>query len=262
MDSVSMDAGSPGIGSTGMDAPEAPEAPQAPEVNAPEAPQVSQVRDGFDGPAAPAAAQRADGDRFDGGAAAPAADRAPRIPGESDYSRQLPEGLPPDAYSPTRSGWHDYRQDSIVAPASMNVTADEMRDYMLRHAVPGQDPSRPVTNGQESTVVDPRGGFWGAVQGGRQLVQGQTDRVRTDISNDGLSISNSTLPGHALHDGRIVRTAYQDDQGNWRVRTHGYGNNEGLMPGVNAGLNQWQGPQIFRAVDEGMAANIRAHHAN
>jgi hypothetical protein len=144
----------------------------------------------------------------------------------------------------------------------MHVTADEMRDYMTRHAVPGQDPRRPVANGQESVVVDPRGGVWGGLQAMRSWFQGQQDRVRTEISNDGLTISNRTLPGHALHDGRIVRTAYQDRAGNWHIRTHGYGNNEGTFPGFLAGVNQSQGPQIFRAVDQGMAENIRRHHAN
>jgi hypothetical protein len=181
---------------------------------------------------------------------------------ESRYSRALPPGLSRDDYSPSRPGWHDYTQDSVVAPAGMHVTVDEMRDYMRRHAVPGQNPSRPVQNGQVSLAMDPRGGAWGAWQALRLGVQGPQDLVRTEISNDGLSISNRTLPSHALHDGRIVRTAYQDQQGNWHIRTHGYGNNEGIFHRISARLNQTQGPEIFRTVDQGMAEDIRRHHSN
>ena len=258
-----MDGISSSSESVGFSAPA--EAPASAPESAPELAQDTPVAqgptDGFDASGVAAAgAQRAQGDSFEGGAAPVAA--AGRPADESAYSRALPAGISPDNYSPDRPGWHDYTRDGVVAPAGMQVTADEMRDYMSRHAVPGQDPSRPVQNGQESTVVDPRGGFWGAVQGGRSLLQGQQDRVRTEVSDDGLTVSNRTLPGHALHDGRIVRTAYQDGEGNWRVRTHGYGNNEGMFPSVNAALNQSQGPEIFRAVDEGMAANIRRHHAN
>ena len=118
-----------------------------------------------------------------------------------------------------------------------------------------------TSNGQVSVARDPRLG-WRQFQRLVSGIRGQQDRVRTEISNDGLTISNRTLPGHNLHDGRIVRTAYQDGQGNWHIRTHGYGNNEGGFPlGVTrAGINQIQGPQIFSAVDQGMAWDIRRHH--
>ncbi|HEY8211605.1 MAG TPA: hypothetical protein VIG99_29180 [Myxococcaceae bacterium] len=232
-----MERISPSTPSVAQSAPaQAPAHAAAPRASR-ERPQVAQAHDRFVGPRA-----------------------GPGV--ESNYSRALPPGLSRDTYSPSRPGWHDYTQDTLVAPAGMHVTADEMRDYMTRHAVPGQDPRRPVANGQESVVVDPRGGVWGGLQAMRSWFQGQQDRVRTEISNDGLTISNRTLPGHALHDGRIVRTAYQDRAGNWHIRTHGYGNNEGTFPGFLAGVNQSQGPQIFRAVDQGMAENIRRHHAN
>lgn len=209
--------------------PQAPEAPQAPQAPG----------DAFDGAQQARTERRDQGDTFEAGP-------SQTQPTKDSWQRpEMPPGISTDNYSPDLPGWHDYSVTNTVAPADMKVTPEEMRDYMSRHAYPGQDPSKPVENGQKSTVYDPRTGMWGGP-------------IRTEVSNDGLTISNFTRPGHPLHDGRIIRTAQQQPDGSWTVTTRGYGNN--LIPGMNK-VNDWQGPKIFKAVDEQMAANIRAHHA-
>lgn len=233
------------------------------------APQASGPADSFAPPAA--RGPRNGGDTFEASPAAPTQQSGP-VRGQPSHAvvPELPAGLPPDNYSPNRPGWHNYEVTNVVATADQRVSPEQMRDYLLRHAVPGQDPSRPVTDGQTSTVSDPR--LLGrTAQNSRWLGTGESDRVQTHVSADGLSISNTTLPGHALHDGRIIRTATQQPDGSWTITTRGYGNNDGQFlgnnwfgrqtaaPEVAARLNEWQGPQIFTAVDQAMAANIQAH---
>ena len=119
-----------------------------------------------------------------------------------------------------------------------------MVDQSSRFAVPGQDASKPVENRGIYEVFDPRTGLF-------------VGDVRTRVSDDGLTITNTTLPGHLLYDGRITRTTWQDETGAWYVDTHGTGNN--VIPGMNQ-VNQWQGPQIFDYVDSQMRCSISMHH--
>jgi len=249
-------------------APESPPASAPPEAAKPSGPSDSFASDGARGP-------RDQGDSFDaaGAAAADKAEPAKDHAWDPAKDKEIPEGLPTDNYSPDKPGWHSYQLSNVVATADMKVTPDEMRDYMTRHAVPGQDPSKPIMEqGQESVVTDPRA-LGRDAQDARWLTTGETDKVKTYISNDGLSISNFTEQGHSLHDGRITRTATQQPDGSWVMTTRGYGNNDGKFLGNNwlgdatanpymaARFNEWQGPKIFNAVDQQMAANIRAHHS-
>jgi hypothetical protein len=48
---------------------------------------------------------------------------------------------------------------------------------------------------------------------------------------------------------------FQASDGSWYVTTHGFGNNE--YAGM-AGINQWQGPEIFRELDGQMRAYVQA----
>ncbi len=68
-------------------------------------------------------------------------------------------------------------------------------------------------------------------------------KVTSDISANGLSITNTTLPGHIFYDGQIVRTLSQGADGSWSVTTHGYGND--VIPGRGT-ANQLFGPGVFR----------------
>src|SRR5438105_2817933 len=101
-----------------------------------------------------------------------------------------------------------------------------MADQLARFSVPGRDPANPISNGATALVSDPRTGIPGGF-------------VTTSVSDDGLTITNRTLPLHALYDGTIVRRAEQADDGSWRVTTRGFGNN--VVPGMNL-LNREQGP--------------------
>ncbi len=90
--------------------------------------------------------------------------------------------------------------------------------------MPGHDTE--VANGGKYGVYDPWSGLYAGT-------------VTTTVSDDGLTITNVTDPGHVFYDGEIVRSAFADPAGNWYVGTHGYGND--VFPGM-ATLNQLGGP--------------------
>ena len=147
-------------------------------------------------------------------------------------------------YSPDRSGFHDYTAGpNEVCSEAQACSAGEIKDQLSSFAVPGQDPSRPVENLGIYPVTDPRLGL-------------PTGNVLTTVSPNGLTIINTTLPGHVFHDGQITRSASQGVNGAWSVTTRGIGNN--VIPGA-ATINQWQGPAIFNNLDAQMRANIGAH---
>jgi len=152
-------------------------------------------------------------------------------------------------------------------PAELQCTAEEMKDYFLRFAYPGQNPANPVIDRHSYTVGYPYTNFpmqfgWGAIQ------------VR--ISEDGFTSVNTTKPGHILYDGKIIRHLSQGADGAWQVTTTGYGNNTtvnvitpGSPPGLNppneipvslSSVNTWQGVGIFNDLDHQMIAYIEDHH--
>jgi HK97 family phage portal protein len=149
------------------------------------------------------------------------------------------------AYDPSKPGWHDYTTGAnLVCPADLQCTAEEMADQMSRFAVPGQDPSMPVEDGNTYFVTDPRTGF-------------PAGWVDTTVSADGLTIVNTTTAAHVFYDGRIERQASRAADGSWFVSTRGIGNN--VIPGM-AEINQRQGPLIFNELDRLLRQNIERHH--
>lgn len=147
------------------------------------------------------------------------------------------------SYSPNRSGWHDYTAGpNLVCTAAQACSRREIVDQMSRYAVPGQNPSRPVQDLHIYPVRDPRNGLY-------------VGRVLTEISNEGLTIKNTTRPGHLLSNGQIERSASQRNSA-WYVTTRGTGNN--VVPFMNY-INEWQGPKIFNYMDEQMRSGISAH---
>ncbi|CCU72335.1 RHS repeat-associated core domain-containing protein [Thalassolituus oleivorans] len=155
-------------------------------------------------------------------------------------------------YSPEKGGWHDYTVGpNSVCAAALACTQKEMVDQFARFAVPGQDPSKPVSDGSTYWVFDPRNGI-------------PAGKVLTTVSDNGMSIINTTLSLHVLHDGQITRNLSQDDRGAWFVTTRGIGNNVIPLTSIGcdtcASVNSWQGPKIFNYVDAQMRANIEAHH--
>ncbi|MEM7621450.1 MAG: hypothetical protein AAF228_13570 [Pseudomonadota bacterium] len=158
-------------------------------------------------------------------------------------------------YSSNRPGWHDYTTKNEVCSVALACTQQEMKGYLLRFAVPGQDPANPVQDGGIYQVFDPRNKDFGlSIFDGIFRPSSLAGFVRTTISDDGMSIKNVTLPLHVLYDGEITRTLSSNTNGGWSVTTRGIGNN--VIPGA-ATINQWQGPKVFNHVDRQMRSYIR-----
>jgi hypothetical protein len=125
---------------------------------------------------------------------------------------------------------------------------EEIKDQLARFSVPGLSPSTPAQNDRIYDVYDPRNGFYAG-------------KVQTFISEDRLTITNVTLPGHVFFDGEIVRHAFLQG-GAWYVTTHGWGNDEYFPSWLRAMINEWQGPKIFDYMDQMMLNNIMMHHGH
>ncbi len=147
-------------------------------------------------------------------------------------------------YSRSKPGYHDYRVNDVVASAAEHVTVEEMRDQMLRFAVPGRSPDQAVASGGRYPIYDPVTGLF-------------VGDIRTTVSEDGLTTVNRTVPGHLLADGAVVRTAIHNPDGSWSVKTIGLGNN--VDPEL-APVNEFLGPYIFTNLDMQMRQNIQRHH--
>ena len=147
-------------------------------------------------------------------------------------------------YSRSKPGYHRYTANDVVASGVEQVTVEEMRDQMLRYAVPGQSPDQPVVSGQRYPVYNPITGMF-------------VGNVRTTVSADGLTTVNRTLPGHLLADGAVVLTAIHNPDGSWSIKTIGIGNN--VYPEL-APVNEALGPDIFTDLDVQMQRNIQKHH--
>ena len=115
---------------------------------------------------------------------------------------------------------------------------------MSRFGLPGGSPSQPLTSGGTYSVFDP-------------VTELFVGRVVVAISADGLTTMNTTLPGHLLEDGAIIRTATQNPDGSWTVTTTGVGNN---IYSLFNKLNEVVGPNIFRGLDQNMIRDIQLYH--
>ena len=166
-------------------------------------------------------------------------------------------------YSPECPGWHEYTTTNLVCPAEFQCTAEEMKDYLARFAYPGQDPSDPVIGWRYAAVTDPWFG----------ILPKSIGAIITEIGPTGLTVTNTTRPGHILDDGKIVRTASQAGNGAWYLTTNGYGNNytrfvefDARRPDLApvripisfASMNVWGGIPIFDEVDAQMLDYIVA----
>jgi hypothetical protein len=131
-----------------------------------------------------------------------------------------------------------------VCSAEQGCSREEIADQLLRFAVPGQDPSKPVEDGKTYRVYVP-------------FTRISVGEVRTTIEPDGLSITNRTEKGHIFYNGQVTRQATQNADGSWSVTTRGIGNNEEY---AMSGVNQYGGPDIFDILDGQLRENIRLHH--
>ncbi len=151
------------------------------------------------------------------------------------------------AYSPDRFGWHDYvAGPHMAASNAFNLPQSVVRSEASRAGVPGQDPSEPIRSREAYVAYDPRYGF-------------PVGRVRSTISPDGLTITNETEFPHLLQDGNVVRRFMRAPDGSWYVATRGVGNN--VIPLMNV-LNEWQGPKVFRHMDDAMRDRIERRYRN
>ena len=112
---------------------------------------------------------------------------------------------------------------------------------MLHSSLPGRGYGVVAQDGNSYFVSDPRNKF---LPGGF---------VTTDISDDGLTIINSTDPVWHVFDGQITRTAHQGVHGQWYVETIGTGDS---MLDFMDRINESQGVEIFNRMDFRMANYI------
>lgn len=166
------------------------------------------------------------------------------VPSKPNASDEDEDAVGP-IFSPDKPGYHNYMTINEVCAPEYQCTPEEMTDAHRRFGVPGRDPSTLLESKNRYTARDP---WTGDVPAGP---------VRTTISNDGMTITNRTLRGHYLYDGKIVRTLLQGPDGGWYVITRGTGNN--VIPGA-AELNQLGGPHIFNEVDRQMRSYIMQRH--
>lgn len=140
-----------------------------------------------------------------------------------------------------------------------------MKDWFLRFAYPGQDPSKPVEDGgryQVSFCINDR-----------CISLRQYGAIEVTIVDDFTTI-NTTLSTHILYDGRVIRHLHQETNGAWYVSSYGYGNNTvvnalppdaapgpySTLPVSMAPANQLLGPFIFNSGDYQMLQTILLNH--
>ena len=134
---------------------------------------------------------------------------------------------------------HNYVVLNKVSNENCDATEQEQAEALARNSVPGRDPSQPpVTDNMRTTAsVGPFA----------------NQPIVVDISPDGHTVRNTTLPGHVLFGGQVTRTIFRGRDGALYVKTIGSGTNSSAFL---AGLNQLAGPFIFQWKDAQMADHI------
>ncbi len=134
-------------------------------------------------------------------------------------------------------GDHDYiAGPNLICAASAGCTAAEVGAVysQVQYGIPGGDGDQKIVSGNTYPVR-----IFGVYIGD----------VKSYVGSGGLTISNVTLPNHALHSGWINRNAIQLSSGAWYSITHGKGTNY-YGGAFNAAANQWGGPRQFNAMDK------------
>jgi hypothetical protein len=147
---------------------------------------------------------------------------------------------------------HDYENDSLVCPAWVGCKEEEAKEYLTRFQYPGQWPWSPVSAGSDYIVAPAR--IWNIpvpifyILGIEGL-----GAITVDSKNNGLTRINLSQPTHIFHNGDVERSLYQDENGAWRVATHGTGTNiRTPIPLVNALIdigNDVVGAPVFELID-------------
>ncbi len=171
-------------------------------------------------------------------------------------------------YTSAKPGWHHYSAGpNLACPADWGCTAADLSEPYARSSVPGVGSTTPQSGGTYD-VSDPIFGQRGGP-------------VRTEISPDGMTITNTTLPGHELFDGQVIRRLRQAPDGSWYVTTTGFGNNQapeeqlpkgefrtqpnnGFWDRMNnefrSRVNAIGGPAIFTKQDEQLLEEMRRRY--
>jgi RHS repeat-associated protein len=150
---------------------------------------------------------------------------------------------------------HCYEQVSVVCPAIYECTEDDMKIYATMFQYPGQNPLFPVEN-RHTYFVFPAPQLALYLRNPALI---WTGAIRTTISQDGLTLTNQSLPTHIFHDGTVVRSYTQREDGAWIVTTTGAGTNVWPLIGPTVDLaNDVVGAPTFAIVDAQMRAYITA----
>jgi len=148
---------------------------------------------------------------------------------------------------------HCYETSHVVCPAIYECTAKEMQYYARMFQYPGQNPLVLVKNGYTYFVFPaPQ---MALLLGNPSLIW--TGAIKVYISPDGLTLTNRSLPTHIFHDGQVVRSYTQREDGAWVVTSTGTGTN--VRPYVGPAIdlaNDMAGAPTFTAVDAQMLAYI------
>jgi hypothetical protein len=145
-------------------------------------------------------------------------------------------------YTSTRPNWHYYTAGpNLVCPAEWACRREDLLAPFTNTSIPGLDPGIVPQSGHSYPVHDP---WFGSYPGD----------VRTEISPDGTTITNTTLQGHDFFDGQVVRRLRQAPDGSWYVTTLGFGNNIDPRKRME---NEVGGPLVFSRQDASLRETLR-----
>ena len=151
-------------------------------------------------------------------------------------------------------------REGFIAGEGVSAEAPEFArsDTGNLFAGPGApaDPADPADDPGQSSEVD-AGQYSRSRPGYHDYRVNDVVASAAEVSEDGLTVVNRTIPGHLLADGSVVRTAIHNPDGSWSVKTIGLGNN--VYPEL-APVNEFLGPYIFTNLDLQMRRNIQRHH--
>jgi hypothetical protein len=114
---------------------------------------------------------------------------------------------------------HRYKTDTVVEGFSV----DKVYKMLLQHAAPGQEGSS----------------FTGKIVSVPVLGQ-----IVQTVNPFNHSVTNTTMPGHMLHPGNVVRSVVMDEDGRVHIRTVGTGTGSG------ATVNEWASWPLWKSLDQ------------
>jgi hypothetical protein len=140
---------------------------------------------------------------------------------------------------------HCYQTTHVICPAQFECTPEEIQYYATLFQYPGQNPLFPVQSGQTYFVfpAPQLATFFG------NPALNWTGAIQTIIAPGGLTLTNQSMPTHIFHDGYVVRSYEQQEDGAWTVTTTGGGTN--VWPVIGPAIDQVNdavGPLAFPSV--------------